>query len=130
MTPDQIDRVRRIVAAIDAHADFAPRFYGRLFDLAPQTADMFSDMGAQQRKLADELAALVSMLEDLPSLDARARALGDRHRGYGVRASHYRLARTVMTETIAEILGEDFTEEDQAAWDRATSLVTELMQAV
>ena len=42
-------------------------------------------------------------------LDARARALGARHRGYGVRAGHYRLAREVMVDSLTAVLGDDFT---------------------
>ena len=129
MTPDQIDQVEAVIAAIGDHPEFAGRFYAHLFEAAPQTAAMFPDLDAQQRKLTDELAAMVGMLRDLASLEERARDLGTRHRGYGVKAGHYRLARQAMADTLREVLGDDFGPEQEAAWNRATSLITELMMA-
>lgn len=129
MTPDEIDEVVAVIAAIGEHPEFGGRFYDRLFDAAPQVQPMFGDVGSQQRKLTDELAAMVDLLRDLPALDARAQALGARHRGYGVKAAHYALARSVMIDTLHEVLGADFGPDQELAWDRATSLITELMQS-
>ena len=129
MTPEQIRQVESVIAQVGEHPEFAACFYDRLFAVAPQTADMFSDMGAQQRKLTDELSSMVAMLGDLGSLDARARDLGERHKGYGVRSAHYRVARDVMTETLHEVLGDAFGPAEEDAWNRATSLITELMQS-
>lgn len=129
MTPDQIALAQSVAVDAGQHPDFAACFYDRLFAEAPQTAAMFPDVGAQQQKLAEELGAMVSLLSDIPSLDARARDLGERHRGYGVRAAHYRIARTVMAETLHDVLGDQFGPIEEDAWNRATSLITELMQA-
>lgn len=127
MTPEQIAQVEAVIAAVDRHPEFAARFYANLFAVAPQTEAMFSDVASQQRKLTDELAAMVAMLHDLASLDARARELGARHRGYGVRAGHYRIAREVMVTSLREVLGDEFGPEQEAAWNNATSLISELM---
>ena len=129
MTPDQIALVSSVVAGVGEHPEFATRFYERLFAEAPQTESMFKDVPTQAQSLADELGALTSLLSDIGSLDARARSLGERHRGYGVRAAHYRIARTVMVETLHEVLGDEFGPDEEDAWNRATSLITELMQA-
>lgn len=129
MTPDQIALVRGVVEAVGRHPEFGPRFYGRLFEAAPQVQPMFGDVDAQQRKLVDELTAMVELLGDLPGLEARAADLGSRHRGYGVRAGHYRVARDVMRETLDEVLGDEFSDEARDAWERATMLITELMQS-
>lgn len=129
MTPDQIVLVSSVVTRVGAHPEFAECFYERLFAEAPETASMFRDLRAQQQSLADELGALTSLLSDLSSLDARARDLGARHRGYGVRAAHYRVARSVMVDALHEVLGDEFGPAEEDAWNRATSLITELMQA-
>lgn len=128
MTPDDIGRVRSVIDRLGDHPEFAERFYGHLFVAAPETRPMFGDPTEQRQKLTDELAAMVDLLNDLGALDERARDLGDRHRAYGVRAAHYRLAQTVMLATLGEVLGEDLTEADRTAWTRATNLITELMQ--
>lgn len=127
MTPEQIEQVEAVIAAVGEHPEFAARFYENLFAAAPQTQGMFSDVSSQQRKLTDELTAMVAMLNDLASLDERARELGQRHRGYGVRAGHYRIAREVMATTLREVLGDEFGPDREAAWNNATSLISELM---
>ena len=71
---------------------------------------------------------MADLLGDLGGLQARAGDLGERHRGYGVRAVHYRTARTAMADALAEVLGDDLTDERREAWNRATMLITELMQ--
>ena len=108
MTPDQIEQVEAVIAGVGRHPEFAARFYENLFAAAPQTEAMFSDVASQQQKLTEELAAMVSLLHDLATLDERARELGARHRGYGVRANHYRLARQVMAATLHDVLGDEF----------------------
>lgn len=127
MTPEQIAQVEAVIAAVGRHPEFTGRFYTNLFAVAPQTEAMFSDVASQQRKLTDELAAMVGLLNDLGSLDDRARELGARHRGYGVRAGHYRIAREVMATSLREVLGDEFGPEQEAAWNNATSLISELM---
>jgi hemoglobin-like flavoprotein len=127
VTPEQISQVRAVVRQLEDRPEFAARFYERLFDAAPQTRSMFSDVASQQRKLTDELSTMVAMLDDLATLEDRARDLGERHRGYGVKAGDYRLAREVMTASISDVLGDGFDAEQQAAWNRATSLISELM---
>lgn len=129
MTPEQIDAVRSVVGRLAGEPRFAERFYARLFAEAPQVESLFPDLAAQRAKLSDELAAMVEMLADLPSLDARARELGARHRGYGVRAADYRLARRCMSEAVEEVLADSLTDDEREAWLRATNLISELMLA-
>ena len=129
MTPEEIEVVRGVIAQLEDHPEFADRFYQRLFEVAPPTRAMFPDVAAQQQKLTAELTAMVSLLGNLGTLETRAHELGDRHRGYGVRAAHYRIAREVMAEALADVLGDRFGPEEAAAWNRATSLITELMMS-
>lgn len=129
MTPEQIKLVRGIVDQVRASDDFATGFYRRLFTEVPEAREMFGDLESQRAKLTGELDALVDLISDLPALQARAAELGQRHRGYGVRAGHYRQARAAMVESLTEVLGPEFGPAEVEAWDRATSLITELMQA-
>ena len=128
MTPEQIELVRQVAARAAASPAFAAAFYERRFEVAPEATQMFEDLEAQQRKLTDELGAMVELLGDLSALDGRAAELGARHRGYGVSAVHYRYARDAMLAALEEVLGDDFGPEERAAWSRASSLITELMQ--
>ena len=71
---------------------------------------------------------MVDLISDLGGLEVRAAELGQRHVGYGVRAAHYRVARQVMLDTLDEVLGDELDPSARAAWERATMLITELMQ--
>lgn len=129
MTPEQLDRVDLLVKRIAASDEFAVRFYDRLFAAAPETRAMFPDLDAQRDKLRTELETLVRLIRNIDALEAEAGALGARHRSYGVRAAHFRLARDAMTGSLEDLLGDEFTAPDREAWSRAYDLIAELMQA-
>jgi nitric oxide dioxygenase len=129
VTPDQIDRVERLVKRIRASDEFAIRFYDRLFEAAPETRAMFPDLDAQRDKLRTELETLVRLIRNIDELEAEAGSLGTRHRSYGVRSAHYRLARDAMSGALDDVLGDEFTPPEREAWSRAYDLIAELMQA-
>ncbi|MCB0971212.1 MAG: hypothetical protein KDA97_06795 [Acidimicrobiales bacterium] len=129
MSPDDLARVAVVVDRATAHPDLASRFYARLFEEAPETRAMFGDLESQEMKLAEELTTLLALLGDMATLEPRAVDLGRRHRGYGVRATHYRLAQRLLREVLEELLGDAFGEAEADSWSRATTLVTELMQS-
>src|SRR5262250_3486156 len=65
MTPEQIDLIRKSFDALwPFRRKLAEQFYGRLFELAPDTRRLFpNDMERQQLKLMDTLAAIVGTLD-------------------------------------------------------------------
>ena len=56
-----------------------------------------------------------------------AAALGARHRGYGVRAAHYRLMGEALLAALAAALGDGWTDEVAEAWALAYNLTAETM---
>lgn len=70
---------------------------------------------------------IVRAIPDFGSFAERARHLGARHAGYGVRVAYYARVRAVLFETIADALGDDWTPETSAAWHSAYDLITEAM---
>jgi nitric oxide dioxygenase len=129
MTPEQIAMVDEIVGRVCASEAFAVRFYEALFAAAPATREMFPDLAAQRAKLRVELETLVRLLRDFGALEAEAALLGRRHREYGVRAAHYRVARGAMELAVEAEMGAELTDRHRAAWRQAYDLITELMQA-
>ena len=129
MTPEQLSQVEALVARLRTEPAFAPAFYARLFAAAPETETLFGDVDAQAEKLSDELGGLVGLLGNLEALEQRAGDLGQRHRGYNVRAGHYEAARQCMEAAIDDVLGEDFDASTRVAWARAYNLVAELMMS-
>src|SRR5690349_15572703 len=97
VNPDQITLVQTSMAELGADDDVVRRFYDRVFELAPETRALFpDDLEGLRANFLATLTELVASLDELPDLALQSRALGARHRGYGVHASHYRVVRTAL----------------------------------
>ncbi len=82
-------------------------FYGRLFEISPETRGLFvADLARQGVKLMSTLAPVV---EDMAF----------RHLAYGVRPEHYSVVGEALQEMLAERLAADWTPEVAAAWAKA-----------
>jgi nitric oxide dioxygenase len=129
MTPEQIQLVEDTADALDV-AVLAADFYNRAFAREPALSEMFTvDPAVQQARFAAELEEIVSSIRHLDRFGAAVRALGARHRGYGVRVVHYRLMGEVLLEALGAALGSRWTPEAAEAWTMAYSLTAETMLA-
>ena len=118
MTPDQQTLVRDSFAKV---APIAPQaaelFYGRLFELDPSLKPMFKgDMVAQGRLLMTMIGTAVANVNRLETVVPAVRALGARHKGYGVQDSHYDTVASALLWTLGQGLGDDFTPACKDAW--------------
>jgi hemoglobin-like flavoprotein len=129
VTPDQIAAVEATLADERLDLDVvAADFYRRLFAGAPATSALFSgDPDVQRQKFATELEAIGRAIRRHPDFLAEARALGARHRDYGVEAMHYRQAGPPLLDALAAALGDRWTPEVADAWRLAYHLTTEAM---
>lgn len=132
MTPQQIELVqtsfRKVVPIAGTAADL---FYDRLFETAPEVRAMFpQDMKEQKAKLMGMLGTAVSNLHKLDEILPAVKALGERHKGYGVTAAHYAPVGAALLWTLEKGLGPDFTPEVKAAWTETyTALAGVMTQA-
>lgn len=127
MTPDQIALVEDTLAAVDMDA-LAEDFYRRAFASDPALATMFTtDPAVQRARFSAELAEIMRSIRSLDAFDTRVRALGARHRGYGVRSAHYRLMGEALMAALAAALGDRWTDEAAEAWVLAYNLTAETM---
>jgi hemoglobin-like flavoprotein len=131
MTIQQIALVRssfESLAPIAAPA--AALFYRNLFALDPKLKSLFrGDIDAQGKALMNMIAWAVSRLERAEELLPALRQLGARHVRYGVQDSHYSTVGAALVQTLAEGLGEAFTDEVCAAWIEMYDLVSATMKA-
>lgn len=120
MNEQDIDLVRKSFAQVAPIADQAAAlFYGRLFTLDPGLRTLFrGDMQQQGRKLMQMIAAAVRGLDDLGALVPTLRALGSRHRGYGVTPRSYDTVGQALMWTLEQGLQEAFTPRVRSAWER------------
>lgn len=131
MTPQQVALVqtsfKKVVPIAGTAADL---FYNRLFEIAPETRSMFpADLKEQKGKLMAMLGTAVSNLHQLETILPAVKALGERHKGYGVTAAHYAPVGAALLWTLEKGLGPDFTPEVKAAWTEAYTALAGVMTA-
>lgn len=134
LTPPTETEIRLVRAT---HALIAPiagviadMFYDRLFYLAPSVRRMFPhDMREQKRSFTVMMATTVQNLDNLDALVPLAKALGARHRRYGVTAGHYEIAGEALVWALERGLASDFTAQVEQAWRRAYALLAAAMKA-
>lgn len=131
MTPQQIDLVqasfKKVVPIAGTAADL---FYDRLFETAPEVRSMFPpDMKEQKTKLMAMLGTAVSNLHKLEEILPAVKALGERHKGYGVTTAHYAPVGAALLWTLEQGLGPDFTPEVKAAWTKTYETLAGVMTA-
>ena len=130
MTPKQLDLVRdtwRQVLPIKE--EVANLFYQGLFELNPSLRSLFADDLTEQRiKLIAMLDAVVTGLSNLDALLPAVRALGTRHKQYGVAPADYDTVGSALLWTLQQGLGEAFTLDVRNAWSTAYGLLAVEMQ--
>ncbi len=108
---------------------FVTAFYERLFTRFPETRAFFAstDMLEQRKKLLGALALVIGNLRKPEMLTGALHGLGRRHVAYGVQAEHYPIVGTILLETFADVLGDDWTPVCHHAWAQAYEAVCALM---
>ena len=132
MTPRQQQLIRETWAQVSPIADTAASlFYERLFELDPALRRLFSrtDMAAQRKNLMQTLTVVVKSIDNLEPLIPAVEALGRRHAGYGVEATHYATVGQALLDTLALGLGDAFTPDAREAWGEAYELLAGVMLA-
>lgn len=132
MTPQQQELIRSTWAQVAPIADPAARiFYDRLFKLDPEIAPLFTftDMELQRKNLMQTLTIVVKSIDSLETIVPAVEALGRRHAGYGVKASHYATVGRALLDTLEVGLGDAFTREARDAWAEAYEILASVMLA-
>ncbi|MEO1749266.1 MAG: globin domain-containing protein [Pseudomonadota bacterium] len=118
-------------AAASDPSRLASLFYAHLFRIDETTRPLFvGDLVLQGRKLAQTLNFIVDNLHDQEILVPAAKDLAIRHLDYGVTAAQYGSVGSALIETLSQLLGSEFTEEDQHAWQNTyTKLASVMVEA-
>jgi hemoglobin-like flavoprotein len=118
MTPEQIDLVRKSFDALwPFRRRLAEQFYGRFFELAPDTRRLFpDDLEKQQLKLMDTLAAIVGTLDQREICQSVISHTGRKHAEFGVQRSHFVAFGDALIWGLQRQFGPEFTAEMQQAW--------------
>jgi len=105
----------------------AELFYGRLFEIAPDTKSLFTetDMKEQGRKLMQTLATAVGALYQLDSIVVDIKQMGRRHIAYGVKKEQYATVGEALLWTLEQGLGDEFTPEVKTAWTKVYTILAD-----
>jgi hemoglobin-like flavoprotein len=130
MTPRQKQIVRDSFQEMRGLAGpLSQLFYGRLFELEPETRRLFhEDIKRQGMKLMDMLSAVVDNLEQIETLRPALEAMGQRHVTYGVVARHYDTVEQALLWSFGHALGADFNPELRTAWRTVIGQVSTAMK--
>jgi nitric oxide dioxygenase len=130
MTPEQIALVEESWTSVAPRLDeFSAGFYRRLLAADPTLVELFgTDLATQRVRFVTELEQVIFSIRRHDAFLDRAGALGVRHKGYGVRAAHYRMAEAALLDALAEVLAERWTDEVEQAWRMAYDVTAEAMR--
>src|SRR5687768_2989453 len=97
--------------AVEPHADDMGRlFYATLFQIAPESRDLFPvNMEVQRSRLMRALVHVVQMVDQPDELVPFLEQLGRDHRKFGVVAQHYEAVGEALITAIATTAGPAWT---------------------
>ena len=118
MTPEQVDLVRKSFDALwPFRRKLAEQFYGRFFELAPDTRRLFpNDMEKQHLKLMDTIAAIVGTLDQREIFQSIISHTGRKHAEFGVQSAHFAAFGDALIWGLRHQFGPAFTPEMEQAW--------------
>ncbi len=118
MRPEQVDLVRKSFDALwPFRRKLAEQFYGRFFELAPDTRRLFpNDMEKQQLKLMDTIAAIVGTLDQHEMFQSIISHTGRKHAEFGVQTAHFAAFGDALIWGLRHQFGPAFTPEMEQAW--------------
>ena len=126
-----VELIRASFAVVEPHMDDLGRyFYATLFQIAPQTRDLFPvNMEVQRSRLLRALVHVVQMVDRPDELTPFLEQLGRDHRKFGVLTPHYDAVGTALLAAVAHCAGDTWTPLVQRAWSEAYARVSTTMSA-
>jgi NAD(P)H-flavin reductase/hemoglobin-like flavoprotein len=110
--------------------DMAKHFYSVLFQLAPETRELFPvNMQVQRSRLMRALVHVVQMVDHPDQLVPFLAQLGRDHRKFGVLALHYDAVGTALLNALGKFLGPRWTPRVRTAWTEAYTLIAKAMSS-
>lgn len=110
--------------------EFIEGFYARVFSTSPEIEAMFSntDWQQQRNKVMLALIMVVDNLHDMEHIKTMMQDTIKAHKPYPILNSHYDLMNNAILITFADILGEDWSEEAENAWQIALDNVATILK--
>ncbi|NRB02271.1 MAG: hemin receptor [Rhodobacteraceae bacterium] len=132
MSTSDIDRIRQSWSLAMANpTQTSTLFYSNLFRIDETAKPLFvGDLALQGRKLMETLGFIVDHLEEPETLLPAAEDLAKAHVSYGVTQDQYAGVGQALILTLQQLLGVNFTPEDEQAWGRVYTSLADHMISV
>jgi hemoglobin-like flavoprotein len=113
----------------DSASEFTDSFYANLFADSPHLQPLFArtDMAKQRKMLFSALIFVVENLRNPDAFNETLKGLGATHIKHGALPEYYPLFGNALFKTLAQYLGQDWTEEVKQAWSDAYDAISTLM---
>lgn len=109
-------------------SQISARFYDHLFELMPDAKNLFTnDAVVQKEMFATMLATVVRSLDKPELFKSVGQKMAESHARYGVDTRGYGLASTALENALCDVVGDDISPEELAAWKGAIDRLTSLM---
>jgi hemoglobin-like flavoprotein len=108
---------------------FSKVYYARLFQLYPQLEAFFVRSSERERQgsLLGTLLSIVALTDRSRNFDMAVRVFGVRHERLGVQPEHYPMVKQVLLETLQHFLGDEWTPQVEASWEKGFELASSYM---
>ncbi|WP_245645406.1 FAD-binding oxidoreductase [Pseudonocardia acaciae] len=128
---EMVHLIRTSFAAVESQADeLSKHFYAVLFNMAPETRELFpANMQVQRSRLLRALVHVVQMVDRPDELIPFLTQLGRDHRKFGVIAKHYNAVGTALLSAIKTYAGDGWTPLVADAWTGAYQYISHAMSA-
>jgi NAD(P)H-flavin reductase/hemoglobin-like flavoprotein len=122
--------IRSSFAVVEENADeMTKHFYAVLFQIAPETRDLFpANMQVQRSRLLRALVHVVQMVDRPDDLAPFLAQLGRDHRKFGVLTKHYNAFGTALLTALERQAGPTWTAPVRRAWTEAYALISKIMR--
>lgn len=127
MTTEQIEAITTSWEEVSKDPNLITKFYGKLFEIAPQTKQYFpEDLTKQSEKLAYTLGFVVGNLDRLEEIENAVEELGRTHRKLKIKSEEYGYVKEALLTTIDDSIDGD-NSVALKAWDEALTYIAGLM---
>lgn len=127
---DERELISEVRSRIMAKAEPTGRlFYARLFEIAPHLKPLFKNTSMRNQHamfiymIGMGASTFMNNAQDYSLLQT----LGVRHRSYGIKIEHFGYFREALLWAFTEVMGDDFTPDHAAAWNKLFTAIVHTM---
>lgn len=122
----EIDTIRRTWRLIEPQQQLATDLiYENLFKEKPELELLF--VREQRHNMTQAISRLIDGVDDLPRLLPYVANLAVMHVQFGVKKEDYPVAGVAFIKTLKQVLGPDFTKEDEIVWNNVYKILSKIM---